>query len=51
MDWKIANLLQPDPPTKLYIHKKYILVQIINYLKLINSRNKFLQLIDNQFPK
>ena len=31
--------------------KKYILVEIVKYLKLINSPNKFLQLINHQFPK
>ena len=47
-------------PTRLinnftYIKKKniyiYILVEIVKYLKLINSPNKFLQLINHQFRK
>ena len=43
-------------PTRLinnftYIKNIYILVEIVKYLKLINSPNKFLQLINHQFRK
>ena len=38
-------------PTRLINNFTYILVEIVKYLKLINSPNKFLQLINHQFPK
>ena len=56
VDWiglqikKLSTRYNPTHPLN-YSYIKKILVQIVKYLKLINSPNKFLQLINNQFPK
>ena len=56
VDWiglqikKLPTRYNPTHPLN-YTYIKKILVQIVKYLKLINSPNKFLQLINHQFPK